>query len=298
MSSTEDLDCNNLPAYLEGRIPAIATYIREEVEHGSSAWSAAGGLIRDVFLYRAFRPAVRMADSQLLDTCYSIVEELLSSDDAFLRAHAMDYVVPAVLSTDRWARESQLRAGPLLRLELDRDTGGSSWRMQEGGFGDDNPPSATRRLTLGVHLYRGEIFVHALQTTAEGGAGITRPFARMSGDGDPRTIGAVVSGMFNELLRSLAVDAPHLADELVEFIGGTDWRTFYTQSRSVDVSGSEFDVKARVWPRHKGQQGDWFGNRQGQVLIVEDWRDSDSLGRAVLTALSISSTTGWVAPMQ
>jgi hypothetical protein len=294
MTASKGLDCESLPTYLARRLPSSISDIREETEPGDPAWLVAVDLLRDVFTYKVFRRAVQAADSQMLDICYSMVEDLLSAEDERLRGYAVEYVVSAVLSTDMWARETQTRAGHLLRTELDLERGGRSWRTQKGGFGDERP--APRGATIGVHLYSDAIYVHAFQPLVDGGSGIMRPFATLAAGSEPEVVGAAISGILYELLDSPVNDSSHQVDQFLQFVGGIGWTAFYTQSRSVDVAASEDGFGARVWARHKRQDREWFGNRQGEMLTVEDWRDADAIGRAVLTALAISSTTGWNDP--
>lgn len=292
MNGAVSIDVDNLPGYLAENFPELARQIEAELQHGDPAWSLARTLVRDVFVYGVFRRAVDAGNDEILDLCYSMTEVLISAKDEELRSVVLDCVLSAVCSTDDWLRVTQMKAGPVLRREIGLDLG-ESWRRQMSRGGGDMP--LPRSAAIQVHEYAGSIFMHALVSTPDGSV-IAPPFVRLSAASSWSAVGIAASNLLLEQIESQPRESRHHVDEFLRIVGETDWRGFYTRSRSVDVVTSEIGADARIWPRHKHQDGDYFGNRQGERLTVTDWREPDVLGRAILTAIAIASTTGWNSP--
>ncbi|WP_132189290.1 MULTISPECIES: hypothetical protein [Kribbella] len=290
MSIPEKVASETLPGYLASKIPDYVSDVRREVDRGNPEWLTATALLRDVFLYGAFRSAVLAGDEEMVVLCYAIVEDLLASPDELLRPAAIDGIVSAVLSTDSWARSAQQHGGPRLLSELDESTGGPWWRTQKDGFGDDYPPPAARQLHLAAYLYQDGIFLHARQEVPDGTYSTTLPFAKVASIDTP-SLGGTVAGMLLELKETPPPAARHLVDEFLEFVGVADWLTFYTASVSVDISATVATFEAQVWPRVKDLGGS-VARRPGAPLKIQDWRDSDALGLALRTAFSTSTVTG------
>lgn len=122
-----------------------------------------------------------------------------------------------------------------------------------------------------------------------------RPFLAVASDIDPAALGSELAVVIHDVLNSDIRESAHEVAELLEVVGEVEWLDFYTNARTVNISVADDDFRAYVSPRHKRQEGEWFGSRPGEALEVVDWREADAIGRATLTALAIASTTGWQA---
>lgn len=290
---TELVTVDNLAEYLTDRFPEAAVDIAAMYVDDDPAWLVTAELVRDVFVSRIFRRAVVDRDVKVLDLCYSAVEDMLSAGDAQVCRSVREYVVPAVLSSAQWAGDTRLRGGPLLAGAIDSERGGRGWRTSDVDYHDRRP---LRSASIGVHGYHGVLYAHAYRPHADGGSGIVRPFLAMPSDVEPEVAGSRLAVLIRDVFSSEIQESAHDVAELLKFVGDVEWRDFHTNARTVTIIVAEDSFRACVSPRHKRQDGDWFGSRPGELLDVADWREAAALGRAVLTALAISSTTGWNAP--
>lgn len=290
---TESINVDDLTGYLADKFPRFAADIHEVSGDNYPAWLSAAELVRDVFVSRIFRRAVLEHAVGVLDQCYSTVEDMLSSGDDQVRRCVVEYVVPAVLSSAQWAGETRARAGPLLTSAVDIDRGGRMWRTADVDYHEER---RSRTASLAVHRYHRMLYAHAYRPHVDGGSGIVRPFLALAADIESEKFGAQLVVLIRDVLRSQNQESAHEVTELLKFVGGADWRDFYTNARTVNITVADDGFRAVVSPRHKRQDGEWFGSKPGEPLEVNDWREPDAIGRAALTALAIASTTGWRDP--
>jgi len=281
--------------HLKERFPEYRGAIEEPVETVPGDWYVANALTRDVLVGEVLRSAVESGDEELLGRWYRVVEEVLASPDEELTDAVLHEVPRAAWGTAAHARASQLRAGPLLASAIDVHYGDTSWRTRTDWV--DEPRQDLRTIaSVDVYQFRGELLMHGRRlTSAADGWPTVEPFMRIPVASSPDEISAVVSGIFAELVEARS-EPVHQGDEFVEFVGGVDWPTLFTESLLVTVELTPAAGEVRVWSHEGRQRSDLFVSPPIDSPISSNLRWGADLGAAVLAALYRSSTTGWVGP--
>ncbi|WP_343978839.1 hypothetical protein [Kribbella koreensis] len=276
--------------YLAGRFPAWREAIGKVVGARVVDRYVADALTR-VVLVGVLRSAVEAADDELLDRWYEAVDEVLASPDDELTDAVLREVPRAVWETAGRARAAH--CGPLLVSAIDDRYGTGMWRAK-GDWADEVEPRT--KVSVEIYQYGGDLLMHGRRyCRLEETWPAVRPFVRTPVASTPDEIGAVVAGMLTELAEADDSSEPvhHLLDEFLEFVGGVDWPTLYSQSVLATVEHLPPDGGLQFWSHEGTWQAGVFVRHPTDSSTTAYPESQADLGTSVLAALDRSSTTGW-----
>lgn len=245
-----------------------------------------GTLTRDV-LVGVLRNAVEAGDDELLERWYQAVDDVLASADDELTDVVLREVPRAAWETVDRARAQQ--CGPLLVSAIDDRYGTGMWRAK-GDWADEVEPRT--KVSVEIYRYDGELLMHGRRySRLEETWPAVGPFARTPAASTPDEVGAVVAGLLTELAEDSS-EPVHSLNEFLQFAGGLDWPTLYSQSVLVTVEHLPTGDEVQVWSHEGTRRAGLFVSRPVSEPISANVRRSVDLGTAVQAALRRSSTTG------
>jgi hypothetical protein len=287
--------CSTYPAYLTDAFPEWRDQIASDLRASAfgADWLLAHSLTRDVLLGGVLRQATDRADDDLLQRWYEAVEVLLASPDGDLEEAILHEIPRNAVRSRMLALQSQARSGPLLAKAIGDHLGNTTWRHKSDWL-DEPSREVAHQPSADVYLFRNELVFHG-RRFSDGSSSyvITEPFARLPASSEPAAVGAVLAGVLSRLDEQSSEVQDQLT-EFLDFVGGVDWRTLYTQSVVVRVEFASPGSEATLWSIRGDQRGDQFATEPLDSPIQANRLNPDRLGASLIAALQRSSTTGWI----